>query len=225
MSSAAIQLERGSILGAERPDTVAARRVNGEMGARVCSMRIGEQPDSVDSGRRFEAMVVPYLKEGYRLARSLMRKDQDADDVLQEASLRAYRFVGMCRAENPRAWFLIIVRNTAYSWLRRCRQQQRLVSLDGADGPACLDNLADPETPESILLAEEAKHRRRQVARGLSAAHREILALREDQELSYSEIAELIGIPTGTVMSRLARARAALDRRHQVDLSMCCATE
>src|SRR5262249_8605405 len=127
----------------------------------------------------------------------------------------AYRFIETCRGENPKAWFLTIVRNTAFSWLQRNRLQP-LVSLEEIHEAAQIEMMVDPETPESILLAEEAKRRLHEASRTLSAAHREVMALREEQDMTYQEIAERIGIPTGTVMSRLARARAALVRRRPV---------
>jgi len=181
-------------------------------------MRVLEAPAQGARAKRFEMLIVPHLPLGRRLARRLTREDQDAEDVLQDASLRAYRFIDSCRGENPKAWFLAIVRNTAFSWLRHNRREDVPVSLDEAGGPLERETLVERETPESILLAEESKRRWRQMSSTLSPVHRQVLALREDAEMSYQEIADHIGIPTGTVMSRLARGRAARARCDQVIL-------
>ena len=154
--------------------------------------------------------MLPLLPSAYNLARWLTRNDHDADDVVQEAFLRAYRFFPSFRGADPRPWVLAIVRNTCWTWLRKNRSLEALPDLDGANEPV-----------ESAPSAEEDLVRRAdgaRLARGLEelpAEFREVLVLREMEELSYREIAEVAGIPVGTVMSRLARAR----RRLQVTLS------
>jgi RNA polymerase sigma factor (sigma-70 family) len=156
-------------------------------------------------------LVLPHLDAGYNLARWLMRSDQDADDVLQEASIKAFRFIQQCRGDNPKGWFLTIVRNAAFSWLRSNRVPEVIVAVDEDDTPSDLAALAaDPHTPETLMLEDEARRGMDDAIRALPAAYREVLILREHEEMSYKEIAEVTGTPIGTVMSRLARARMAL---------------
>src|ERR1700689_3997677 len=163
-----------------------------------------------DRRRRFEAQVLPHLDAAYRFARRLARSPDDADDVVQEAILRAFRAFGALRGSDAKAWLLTIVRNCHASAFRQ-QQRRALVPLpeetDTRDGHAVIASAADPEG-ESIRLDEE-----RSLGKLLSTLpedYREILVLREIEELSYREIATVTKIPMGTVMSRLARARAAL---------------
>ena len=156
---------------------------------------------------------MPHLDSGYNLARWLTRSNGDADDVLQEASIRAFRFIDQCRGDNPKGWFLTIVRNAAFSWLRSNRLAELIVSADENGNPPDLAALAaDPDTPESLMLESEARRDMDAAIRALPPAHREVLILREQEEMSYRDIAEITGMPIGTVMSRLARARATLAR-------------
>ena len=162
-----------------------------------------------DKRHRFEAQVLPHLDAAYRYARWLARSPNNADDVLQEATLRAYRSFDDLRGVDGRAWLLTIVRNCH---LTAAKQQQRRRSVplpeeDDDSGDAMTAETPDPET--------EAIHRdnQRTLHRLLSALpddHREVLVLREIEDLAYREIAAIINQPIGTVMSRLARARAAL---------------
>lgn len=160
--------------------------------------------------RRFEAEVLPHMDAAYRFARWLSHSPGDADDVVQEAILRAFRAFGALRGSDAKAWLLTIVRNchaTAF------KQQQRrgFVPLpdetDTHDGHSILTTAADPES-ESIRLDDERALGTLMAA--LPQDYREILVLREIEELSYREIATVTKLPMGTVMSRLARARAAL---------------
>jgi RNA polymerase sigma-70 factor (ECF subfamily) len=161
--------------------------------------------------QRFRMLVMPHLDAGYNLARWLTRSEQDADDVLQEASIKAFRFVEQCRGENPKAWFLAIVRNAAFSWLRNNKLPELITTTDDDGNPLDLTALAaDPDTPETIMLEDEARRGMDQAIAALPAVYREVLILREQEEMSYKEIAEVTGMPIGTVMSRLARARAGL---------------
>ena len=158
---------------------------------------------------RFESLVMPHLDAGYNLARWLTRNADDAEDVVQEASLRALKYVGSLRDGDARAWFLAIVRNAFYDWCKRNRPTE-IVDDDGAAIHAAVDESApDPErtairNAESRSLAEAVT--------ALPLVFREVLVLRELEELSYKEIARVVEIPVGTVMSRLARARALLQR-------------
>ena len=164
-----------------------------------------------DRTKRFEALVLPHLDAAYNLARWLLRDDQGARDVVQEACLRAFRFFDALRGDDARPWLLRIVRNACYTWLRDSRRGVEHVEFDeqrdsgalAADGGVA----GDPE----VLLARKIESARVNAAiEGLPAAFREVLVLRAIEELSYEEIAEVAALPLGTVMSRLSRARALL---------------
>jgi RNA polymerase sigma-70 factor (ECF subfamily) len=155
--------------------------------------------------QRFERVVVPHLDAAYNLARWITRNDHDAQDVVQEAVLRAYRFFDGLRGA-PKPWLLAIVRNSCLSWL----QVNRPADLSGFD-----DRVVEPETPDEAgpeAQAMRAVDRRmlNDAIAALPAQFREVLVLRELEDLSYREIARIADIPMGTVMSRLARARRLL---------------
>ena len=150
--------------------------------------------------------MLPHLDAGYNLARFLTRNDQDAEDVVQEASLRAFRFFDNFRGGNSRAWFLQIVRNTSFTLLKKNRPAEMNVEFDeelhGEQLPAIdpgisLDRAQDRQTVRAAIEQ-------------LPAEFREAIVLRELEGASYKEIADIAGIPIGTVMSRLARARHQL---------------
>ena len=149
---------------------------------------------------RFERQVLPHVDAAYNLARWLTRNDHDAEDVLQEAMLRAYRFFGGLRGE-ARPWLLAIVRNACWSWLQANRPAE-LVADDTAD--------ADAPGPDALLARELDRRAVNDAIAALPVPFREALVLRELEELSYKEIAHIAGVPIGTVMSRLARARRLL---------------
>jgi RNA polymerase sigma-70 factor, ECF subfamily len=153
---------------------------------------------------RFEATVLPHLDAAYNLARWLLRNPHDAQDVTQEAVLRAYRFFGSFRAGNGRAWFLQIVRNCCFTWLQKENVFEELSDLEESVLPI------EKQTPESLALASADRARLRTALEELSPAFREILVLRELEGCSYKEIATITGRPIGTVMSALARARQQL---------------
>ena len=157
---------------------------------------------------RFEQTVLPHLDAAYNLARWLTGNEHDAEDVVQESYLRAVKFFGGFHGENARPWLLAIVRNTCYTWLRRNRMDEPATELD--EGTQVIDQSS--ATPESILLAAARTELVRQAVEALPAGFREIVILRELEGLSYNEIAEIASIPVGTVMSRLARARARLQK-------------
>ena len=154
----------------------------------------------------FERKVLPHLDAAYNLARFIMRNDQDADDVVQEAALRAFRFFDNFRGENARAWFLSIVRNTSFTILKRNRPQEVNVVFD--------EELHGGQTPAMApgVALDRAKDRQmvRAAIEQLSPEFREAIVLRELEGASYKEIADIVGVPIGTVMSRLARARRQL---------------
>jgi len=157
---------------------------------------------------RFEESVLPQLGAAYNLARWLTRNEHDAEDLAQEALLRAFKAFHGFRGTDARAWLLAIVRNVCYTWLRRTRAQEVATVFDEEvhtpDG--------DVMNPERLALQNADTTRVRQALEELPVEFREALVLREIEGLSYKEIATVTDIPVGTVMSRLARARARLQR-------------
>jgi RNA polymerase sigma-70 factor (ECF subfamily) len=156
----------------------------------------------------YEQQVLPHLDAAYNLARWLAGNDHDAQDVAQEASLRAFRFFGNFRGKNPRAWLLSITRNTFYTWLRENRPPGDTVEIN-EETLAVEDVLADAEASGPRFADADAV--RRAIA-DLPVEFREIVILREMEGFSYKEIADLAEAPIGTVMSRLARARKLLQK-------------
>jgi RNA polymerase sigma-70 factor, ECF subfamily len=169
-------------------------------------------PDHVAS---FEQLVLPHLGAGYNLARWLLRNDHDAQDVMQEAMVRAFRFIEGFKGDNPRAWLLTVVRNSAYSFL----QQNRARELGTEFDEEVHVEAAAAETPEVLLLRSAQQRILNEAVEALPVEFREVFVLREIEGLSYKEIADMARIPIGTVMSRLSRARrqlrAAVARREQ----------
>ena len=162
--------------------------------------------------KRFERTFLPHMSAAYNLARWLTRSDQDAEDVVQEAYLRAVRFFGGFRGGNSKAWFLTIVRNAGYSWLQRSRAQGPTTPFD-----AEMHDIEDTsQGPELDLLQRATQQDLQAALESLPVEFREALVLRELEGLSYKEIAEVSGLPIGTVMSRLTRARLKL-RRFLID--------
>jgi RNA polymerase sigma-70 factor (ECF subfamily) len=185
-------LFRGNKLGVH-----AVRSVNEPRGSRL------------SDDRRFEELVLPHLNAAYNLARWLARDANDADDVVQDACVRALKYVGSLHGSDARAWFLTIVRHAFYDWLGRNRPSE-IVQDDGTALDAAIDHAAvDPE--QSASRNDQTQALVDAVA-ALPLQYREVLVLRELEELSYKEIARVADIPIGTVMSRLARARALLQR-------------
>jgi RNA polymerase sigma-70 factor (ECF subfamily) len=162
---------------------------------------------------RFHADVLVHLDAAHNLARWLMRNPVEAEDVVQEAVLRAFSYFPSFRGENARAWLLQIVRNAAYATMKR-NQGIRMVKLhvDGdPEGPDQSVDLIDPSgDPESLLIQGDAQRQVDALLQRLPAELRECVILRELEELSYREIAEITAVPIGTVMSRLWRARRLL---------------
>jgi RNA polymerase sigma-70 factor (ECF subfamily) len=162
---------------------------------------------------RFEAVVLPHLDAGYALARWLTRNDADAADVVQEACLRAFRYFDGFRGGDAKSWLLRIVRRTCYNWLERNRPAE-LVPLeieDDRDG-SVHHPAAGAIDADALLQSRSDLRRLDLLIERLPAPLREAIVLRELQELDYRQIAEVTGVPIGTVMSRLHRARAALRR-------------
>lgn len=170
---------------------------------------------------RFQALMLPHLDAAHNLARYLSRDADAAEDIVQEAFLRAFRGFGDYRGGNARAWLLAIVRNCHRSWWQSRQRSPRTEPLDNGEGEEERSDLPhDEASPEAAMLQRAEAGEIRDILGGLPAAFREVLVLREMEELSYREIAEAIEAPLGTVMSRLARARslfAAAWRRRQAD--------
>lgn len=156
--------------------------------------------------RSFEAVMMPHLDAAHNLARWLLRNEQDAQDVVQEAYLRAFKSFGGFRGSNGRAWLLTIVRNTSYTLLKKSKAVDLTTTFDEeihASGHESVSPATILEHSENAALIREAMDE-------LPVEFREILTLRHLEGLSYKEIADVAQIPPGTVMSRLARARAEL---------------
>ncbi len=158
---------------------------------------------------RFEETVLPHLDAAYNLARWLTGDDHDAEDVVQEAYYRAYKFFDGFRGGDGRAWVLTVVRHTCYTWMQRHRTREPIASFDEELHSSASDDL----NPERILLQRADNQMLRAAVEALPLEFREVLVLREMEGLSYQEIAALIEIPIGTVMSRLSRARKQLQQR------------
>src|SRR5579871_1567710 len=176
--------------------------------------RSGDAVDRGDNRTRFANVVIPHLDDAYGLARWVTGNRADAEDVVQEACLRAFRGIGGFSGGNGRAWVLAIVRNAAYDWLRKNRSST-VVHVDDLEAiermrvPA--DAAATPaESPEAALIARADEARLEAAIAALPTVFRETLVLRDVQGLDYREIAAITGVPIGTVMSRLARARGRL---------------
>lgn len=168
-----------------------------------------------DKTSKFEAMALPHLDAAYNLARWLTRNEHNADDLVQTAFMRAFKFFDDFRGSDARAWLLTIVRNTYFTSLRDNRHEQAEVSFDEEVHVQEADDLNHSSydtgnNPESIVAARDAKRLVNLALERLPQQFREVIVLKEINELSYKEIAEIADIPLGTVMSRLARGRELL---------------
>jgi len=160
--------------------------------------------------RRFAQHVLPHLDDAYSLARWLTGDATDAEDVVQEACLRALKALDGASVENPRAWLLAIIRNTTFTWLAKNRPRGVVLSGGEAEARAPIDSQEPAPTPEEALIAKADGQSVAAAVEALPLLFKETLVMREINGLSYREIAEATGAPIGTVMSRLARARALL---------------
>jgi RNA polymerase sigma-70 factor (ECF subfamily) len=158
---------------------------------------------------RFEKLVLPHLDAAYNLARWLTRNPADADDVVQDACIRALKYLGSLHGEQAKPWFLTIVRRAFYDWCERNRPGE-IARDDGST----IDTAVDPMAigPEQAAVDGDESRLLADAIAALPLVYREVLVMREIEELSYKDIARIAGIPIGTVMSRLARARALLQR-------------
>ena len=186
-----------------RPRLVAGRAVAGGE---------GEARPAPAEAARFRATVLPYLEDAYNLARFLARDPTAAEDIVQEAFVRALRGFGGYGGGDARAWLLAIVRNCVFDWLKANRGRAAVLVEVGAEAHEAAARVADPdaEDPETALLRQADAHAVRAMVEQLPEPFRQTLVLREFEELSYREIGEATGAPVGTVMSRLARARRIL---------------
>ncbi len=163
------------------------------------------------AAERFRAIVPPLLDDAYSLAKWLCRDADDAHDIVQEAAVRALKALATTSVDRPKPWFLAIVRNAALTWMARNRRKDLAFAGDLADleTVAPLDADAGPD-PEAALIALEDGVRLRKAIAALPPPLLEVLVMRDVNGLAYRDIAEATGLPMGTVMSRLARARGAL---------------
>ena len=177
---------------------IEADKVIQDKGQRKANVLEGEDK------ARFEAIVLPHLDAAFNLARWLLRNPTDAEDVTQDAVVRAFRAFGTYRSGNARAWLLQIVRNTCFTWLRQNRMAAEFMEFDETTMPQ------ESQNPETLALAGSDREQLTRALELLPESFREILVLRELEGCSYKEIAEITSRPIGTVMSALARARTQL---------------
>lgn len=165
--------------------------------------------DDDEDRRRFELLALPHLDAAYNLARWLTHNDQDAQDVVQESLMRALRYMGKFHGDNARPWLLQIVRHACFSWLKENRPVDRMFLDDDDDS---LQQIAAPsgDEPQMVALRNSERAEVNQAIAALPVGYREVLVLRELEDLSYNDIARIVDIPLGTVMSRLARARGLM---------------
>ena len=182
-----------------------------EPGAKVVKFAVFQGNERQDAAQEhelasFEAVMLPHMDAAHNLARWLLRNEQDAQDVVQEAYLRAFKSFSGFHGSNGRAWLLAIVRNTSYTLLKKNRAADLTTTFDEEIHATSSESVS----PAAILEHAEDAEVIKNAMNELSAEFREILTLRHQEELSYQEIGEILKIPTGTVMSRLARARGKL---------------
>jgi len=173
--------------------------------------------DEKAKARRFEQVVMPHLNSAYNLARWLTRNEADTQDVVQEACLRAFKYFDGFDGQFANAWLLKIVRNTCFTWLKSNRPAEETLALDDNveevdrdENVIQLNASSLGRSPEAILIEKRDAKRLDQLITRLPPVYREVLILREHEEMSYQDIAEIVGVPIGTVMSRLARGRQLL---------------
>ena len=165
------------------------------------------------SRSRFEELAIPHRNSAFNLAYWILRNREDAEDAVQDAYMRAYRAFDTFAGADARAWLLAIVRNVAYSFLDARKRSRNLITLSKELSLGdSVDAVSQEPSPETIVIVQERRQLLLDALTKLSPVHRDILVLREMEELSYSEISQITGTAIGTVMSRLSRARAELLR-------------
>jgi RNA polymerase sigma-70 factor (ECF subfamily) len=165
-----------------------------------------------DDREIFEARILPHLDAAYNYARWMVRNDAAAQDIVQESCLSAFKGIGGFSGGNARAWLLAIVRNECYDWLRKAPDGRREVDIGDEESLSAADRraLGHEDTPElAVSRLQDGKLLENALA-ALPAGYREVLVLKEQEDMSYREIAATTGLPLGTVMSRLSRARGLL---------------
>ena len=166
----------------------------------------------IDKRNQFEVELLPHIDAAYNLARWLVRDEHVAEDIVQDAFLRAFQYYGGFRDGPARPWLLAIVRNVCHNWFAQRKRSLELVDPD--DDPELkapfLDDQGIPGTPETLLAQTQERAQVNAAMVGLPLVFREVLVLREMEEMSYEDISRVLQIPLGTVMSRLSRARALL---------------
>jgi RNA polymerase sigma-70 factor, ECF subfamily len=168
----------------------------------------------MDDRQMFSEAVLPHIDAALSLARWITGDRADAEDVLQEACIRAFRGIGSARNADARAWLLAIVRNTALTWIAKNRPKTVLTTNDDTMFErAGLGMVEQQASPEELLIEKANADQLHAAISALPLQYREVLVLREIEELSYQEISTVLSIPMGTVMSRLARARSLLIQR------------
>jgi RNA polymerase sigma-70 factor (ECF subfamily) len=167
----------------------------------------------LDRKRRFQALVLPHLNAAFNLARWLTRSDLDAEDIVQEACLRAYKYFGSFQGENGKAWLLAIVRNTFYGGDATRQARAQCVPFD-EEAHDCADEGGHARhadnPPEAALMLQATQRQVWAAIEDLPLAFREVVVMRELEDMTYKQIAAITGVPVGTVMSRLARGRKRL---------------
>jgi RNA polymerase sigma-70 factor (ECF subfamily) len=186
--------------------------VNGRLHGRdaaLCELQLVN--DSIGSAesrlRLFEEVILPHLNAAYNLARWLTRNEHDAQDVVQEAYLRAFRFFGSYKGGDGKSWLLEVVRNTCFTFHRREKRNMTSVEFDETTHTPSVN---PPDAEEALVVASK-KTILKDCIEGLPDAFRGILVMRELEEMSYQQISDVAGLPPGTVMSRLSRARKRLE--------------
>ena len=171
---------------------------------------------------QFEATVMPHLDAAYSLARWLVRDQHAAEDIVQDAYLRAFRYFGSFRGDDARPWLLGIVRNTCYSWLQNSKRSPEQVEFDEEiemdESAEITMAMGRSESSETLLVRKVERMEINAAIQSLPASFREVIILREIEEMPYDSIAAIMQIPIGTVMSRLSRARSMLRTALEVTL-------
>ena len=205
-----VENEAALVVQAQAGDEDAFAGVIAEENKAMMAARWKREPSGGEESRlaSFERLLLPHLDGAYNLARWITGHDQEAEDLVQEACLRALKSFDGFRGGDGRSWLMIIVRNTCYTWLQQNRSHEVTTAFD--------EQIYSPQheapSPEALLLQRADSELVKNGLQELALDFREVLILRELEGLSYKEIATVASIPIGTVMSRLARGRAQLSR-------------
>lgn len=175
---------------------------------------MGPPVDELSRRERFETTILVHLDAAYNLARWVLRDAAAAEDVVQDACIRAFRHFDGMQGPTPKAWFMAIVRHACLDWIGRTKRRGVEESYDESEhGLAVLDVSGTAQSPESLAIRADDIRQLHACVEALPREYREVLILREMEELSYREISAVVGVPIGTVMSRLARGRDQLTKR------------